>query len=200
MAVGEAEDAGVVVACRNEIDPEPDAGLIHIEAAVLDAAFAFVDEDKCLGGSWLADFRSFVPARLIIQSRIIIHVHAHRNAADTRDFSFVANGRFIGGAFVDLGVFVVGIKAAGLDIGGVSIGVGVAFDPGSCSRVPSFTARARAAFVGRKIIIVILVIHLPAELKLAVVVETFRLMRFCFGLAEGWQEEAGEDRDDGDDD
>ena len=76
------------------------------------------------------------------------------------------------------------------------IGVGVALDPGSRSGGPTATRTAPDGGVGWQVVVVVVDVHLPAELQLAVVVHAGNLVGLALGTAKRREQQAGENGDD----
>ena len=184
MTVGEAEHATAVVASAGKIDPPPFVPLRHGEPGVIDAAFVFVDKHKSIGRRRVDNLGKFVPTCAVFGVRNVVHVHVHRHAAKAWDLAFVANGGTVRGALVNLNRVVVLEKNAGAYVLIRGIGVGVSLDPGSRSGGPTTTRTASNGGVGRQVVVVVVDIHLPAELKLPVVVHARNLVCLALGVAK----------------
>ena len=196
MTIGEAEHATVVVARAGKIDPPPFVPLRHGEAGVIDAAFVLVDEHKGVGRRRGDDFGKLMPTRAVLWVGDVIHMHVHRDAAEAGDLAPVANGGMVRRTLVNLDRVVVLEKNAGADVFVSGIRVGIALDPRRRSGGPTATRTAPNGGVRRQVIVVVVDVHLPAELKLAVVVHAGNLVSLALGTAKGREQQAGKNGDD----
>ena len=196
MTVGEAEHATVVVARAGKIDPPPFVPLRHGEPGVIDAAFVLVDEHKCVGRRRGNDFGKLMPTRAVLRVGDVIHVHVHRDAAEAGDLAPVANGGTVRRTLVNLDRVVVLEKNAGADVFVSGIRVGIALDPRRRSGGPTATRTAPNGGVGWQVVVVVVDVHLPAELQLAVVVHAGNLVGLALGTAKRREQQAGENGDD----
>src|SRR5436190_15703618 len=141
-----------------------------------------------------------MPAGLVLRVRDVVHKHVHRHTTEARNGTFVLNGRSICGAFVNSDRTIVWEEHAFLDVRAGGVGPGVALDPGSRRRYPTSTVAARQGLVGRQTVVVIILVHEPAQLQLAVVAQASNLLAFGLGVAERRQKQRGQNRDDSNND
>ncbi|CBY14136.1 unnamed protein product [Oikopleura dioica] len=199
MSVGETQHPPVQVAGRGMIDPGRHPRLSDHEARVFDAARVFVDEHRRPGRRRVLDLGQPVPAGLVGRVRRVVHVGAHRDAADALDLAQIADRRAIGRALVDFGGAVVGVEHPALDVGGRGVGPGIARDPGLGGGHPTFASPAGGGRVRREVVVVVIDVEQPADLELAIVVEAGDLVGLGLRPAERGQKHRRENRDDGDD-
>ena len=166
----------------------PLLGSIDAKSALLNAFLMFVDEDERLTGRGFANVCCLMPALPVIGVRWFsadIHIHAHGHATGPPNQALIAYGGLIGGAFVNANGFVVPKEGASLDIGKRGVGPGISLQPGVCANAQSGPVIGHVdSFVGWQHILIIVTVHLPAKLKLTVIIETADLLRFGFCLAQ----------------
>ena len=113
MAVGERQNRAVVVAGRRKTDPRPldrakkcPCTGVCAECTLLNALGVFVDEYESFRGGGVFDVVDLMLAFVvipIIRAGSEVHIHVHRHATHSRDFTLVIDGRLVGGTLVNAG-------------------------------------------------------------------------------------------------
>ena len=220
MAVGKRVAAAAVMVVGREVSPKLSGEGVQHEATVIDAVRVFIGKNPELGRGGIDNVREgvvFAPAPAVDAG--VVHVHrrivetafneaVHRDTTDARQLYFSdLRGVRVGWALVDagrLGVWAeLGIKVAHHFFGTDQVeGVGVvavvwakieeAVDPAA--------GILNMLGVGRQLVLVVADVQLPCREQLPLIVQAIDAGGIALGLGQGRQQQAGEDRDDGDHD
>ena len=141
MPIGKSESAAIVMPRGGKANPSPQARAekppmiwgVNAKRALLNALFIFVDENDRFGGRRIVYLRQLVPAPAIIGIRWVgphVHIHIHGDAAGPGNQSFITNGGFVTGTFIDANRFVVIEQNAMLDICEIRVRPRISLQPG----------------------------------------------------------------------
>ena len=203
-----------------EVSPKLSGEGVQHEAAVIDAVRVFVGKNPELGGGGIDDVRKgVVLAPTAAVDAGVVHVHrgiveasldeaVHRDATNARQLLvFNLRGVRVGWALVDAGR--LGVRAElGIKVAHHFFGTDQVEDVGVVAVVWAKIEEAvdpaagilNMLGVGRQLVLVVADVQLPCREQLPLIVQAIDAGGVALGLGQGRQQQAGEDRDDGDHD